>query len=80
MCNLDGPVIRNANRGDSRELIRQNRFAERPYFHNFRAIRANRLKPAIRNFLGSETRFTEKKGVEFGNPEMIRANRAIEEV
>ena len=47
---LDGPVIRNANRGDLRESMRTNRFAEKPYFHDVRAIRANRLKPAIRNF------------------------------
>ena len=47
---LDGPAIRNANRA-----IRANRFGridsqKNPYFHNVRAIRANRLKPAIRNF------------------------------
>ena len=35
--------------------IRVNRFAridsqKNPYFHNVRAIRANRLEPAIRNF------------------------------
>ena len=41
---LDGSAIRNA---------RVNRFAridsqKSPYFHNVRAIRANRLKPAIR--------------------------------
>ena len=30
--------------------IRANRFGEQNYFHNLRAIRANRLKPAIRNF------------------------------
>ena len=28
--NLDGQAIRNANRGDSRESIRTNRFAEKP--------------------------------------------------
>ena len=43
--NLDGPAIPNANRGDSRESIRVNS----PNFHNVQAIRANRLKPAIRN-------------------------------
>ena len=49
--NLDDPAIRNANQGDSRESIRTNRFAEKPpHFHDVRAIRANRLKPAIRNF------------------------------
>ena len=47
---LDGPAIRNANRGDSRESICANRFAENLYFHNVPAIRANRLKTAIRNF------------------------------
>ena len=39
---LDGPAIRNANR-----------FAEKPLLsYNVRAIRTNRLKPAIRNVLG----------------------------
>ena len=42
--NLDGQAIRNANRNDPRESIRENRFAENSYFHNVRAIRANRLK------------------------------------
>ena len=46
---LDGPAIRNANRDDSHESIREHRFAEKPYSHHVRAIRANRLKPAIRN-------------------------------
>ena len=44
---------------------RTNRFAriydqKNPYFHNVRAIRANRLKPAIRNVLVPQTRFAEK--------------------
>ena len=48
-ADLDGPAIRNANRG-----IRVNRLARidsqiNPYFHDARAIRANRLKPAICN-------------------------------
>ena len=78
---LDSPAINNANRGDSRELIGGNRFAginsqENPYFRNVRAIRANRLKPAIRKFLVPETRFA-KKGVQLGNPKAIRANQAI---
>ena len=48
---IDGPAIRNANRGDSRKSIRANRLAEKkPYFPSMRAISANRLKPAIRNF------------------------------
>ena len=49
---LDGPAIRNANWGDSRESIRANRFAEKKkkLFHNVQMIRANCLKPAIRNF------------------------------
>ena len=38
---------------------------KRPYFHNVRVIRANRLKPAIRNFRAApEARFA-KKGVQF---------------
>ena len=45
----------NSNRGDSRESIHTTRFTridsqKNPYFHNVRAIHANRLKPAIRNF------------------------------
>ena len=57
--------------------IRANRFAENPYFHNVRPIRANRLKPAIRNFTPPpEARFA-KKGRQFGNPETIRKNQAI---
>ena len=40
---LDGPAIRNANRGDSHESIRR----KPQIVHNVRAIRANRLKPAM---------------------------------
>ena len=46
VLNLDGPAIRNANRGDSRESFRR----KIGYFRNVRVICANRLKPAIRNF------------------------------
>ena len=51
--------------------IRVNRFAridsqKNPYFHNERAIRANRLKPAIRNFGLPEARFAKKKGFSSG--------------
>ena len=35
--------------------------------HSVRAIRENRLKPAIRNFECTKTRFARKKGVQFGN-------------
>ena len=45
---LDGPAFRNTNRGDYHQLVRANRFAEKPLFHNVQAILANRLKPAIR--------------------------------
>ena len=39
MLSLDGPTIRNANCGDSQKT---------PFlFHSIRAIRTNRLKPAI---------------------------------
>ena len=47
---IDGLAIRNANRGNSRESNRTNRFAKKPLFSSQRAIRANRLKTAIRNF------------------------------
>ena len=45
--------------------MRTNRFAridlcKEPYFHNVKAIRANRLKAAIRNFQPSEARFAKK--------------------
>ena len=61
--------------------IRANRFAridsqKKPYVHNVQAIRANRLKTAIRNFRRRETRCA-KKAVQFGNPEMIRAKQAF---
>ena len=39
--------------------IHANRCAEKPYFHHVRAIRANRLQPAIRNFQYSETQFAK---------------------
>ena len=38
-----------------------------PYFHNVPAIRANRLKTAIRNFLPLKARFA-KKGFRLGTP------------
>ena len=44
--NLDGPAIRNVNRGDWRESTRR----KKTCFLTCRAIHANRLKPAIRNF------------------------------
>ena len=75
LSNLDGLAIRNANRGDSHESIRANRFAEKPYYHDVRAIRASRLKPAIRNFKPRSV--IRKKGVQFGNSETIRKNQAI---
>ena len=48
--------------------IRTNRFAQigsqkSPYFRNARVIRANRLKPAIRNFLCLKTRFAKRGSV-----------------
>ena len=32
---------------------------------------------ALPSFLCNETRFAKKKGVQFGNPQAIRGNRAI---
>ena len=77
---LAGLAIRNANRRDPRELFRG--FAridsqKNIYFHNVRAIRANRLKPAIRNFKPPQSAIRKKKGVQFGRPETIRENQAI---
>ena len=63
---LDGQAIRNANRGDSRESIRR----KTPIFIHLRAIRANCLKPAIRNF-GPRIAI-RREGVQSGNPETIR--------
>ena len=40
------------------------------------AIRANRLKPAIRNVLAPRSAI-RKERVHFGNPETIRENQAI---
>ena len=71
--------------------IRANRFAENPYSHNVRAIRANRLKPAIRAIFTPRSVIREKE-VHFSLGtlkrfarirrfaricESIRANRAI---
>ena len=50
MVGLDGPAIRNANRSDSHESIRAIDSQKNPFPHKVRTIRANRLKPAIRNF------------------------------
>ena len=70
-------MIWGANRADSHETIRANRIAEKkPISHNVRAVRANRLKPSIRNLLvhGNAIR---NKVVQLWNFEMICANRAI---
>ena len=69
---LDGLAIRNANRGDSRESIRR----KKNIFHNMRAIRTNRLKPAIRKFSAPRNAI-RKIWVQFGKPETIRENQAI---
>ena len=50
------------NRGDSPELIRANGFAEKPIFYDVRAIRANRLKPAIRRLLVPRSAIPKKGG------------------
>ena len=68
---LDDPAIRNANRGNLREPIRANRFAEKTLFfitcERFARIASN-LRFAI---------FSPPKRDSFGNPEMIRKNQAI---
>ena len=44
-------------------VIRANRFAEKNlFFMTFEAIRANRLKPAIRNFFGPPKRESQSRG------------------
>ena len=47
-----------------------------PYFHNVRAIRRNRLKPADSQCF-SPLKRDSQKGVQFGNPETIRENQTI---
>ena len=42
---LDGPATRNTNRGDSRELIRANRFTVKNHFHKVRAVGYPSLLP-----------------------------------
>ena len=64
--------------GDSqRESIRRKN-KKKTYFHKVRAIRANRLKSAIRKIFVPRN-VTRKKGVHFGNPQTIRANQPIRE-
>ena len=87
---LDGPAIRKANRGDSGESIRENRFAEKNKSMTFDAIRA-RIASNLRFAILSppEARFAEK-GFTSGTLkrfvrkrrfaricESIRSNRAI---
>ena len=45
--------------------------------NNVRAIRTNRLKPAIRKFLALRSAIRKNKRVQFGNPETIRENQVI---
>ena len=46
MVNMNGPAIRNANRSARIDSKKK----KKPYFHNVRAIRSNRLKFANCNF------------------------------
>ena len=62
---LVGPAIRQRESGRFARIDSQ----KKPYFHNVRVIRANRLKPAIRNFQPPRSAI-RKKGVQFGNPEI----------
>ena len=76
--NLDGPPIRNANRGDSRELIRATRFADKkPYFHNVWGDSRESPQTCDSHLFSPPKRDSQKRGVQFGNPETIRKNRAI---
>ena len=63
-------LIRNANRDDSHcESILANRFAEKTliyFFHNVRAIRANRLEPAICNVLVPRNGIYKNRGFSSG--------------
>ena len=73
-CGIDGPAIRNPNRGDSRDARID--LQENPYVHNVRVIRVNPHKPMILNYLVPR-KAIRKKGVWFGNPQPNRANQAI---
>ena len=69
---LDGPAIRNANRGDSRESIRR----KKTIF--ITCERFARIASNMRfTVLSPPKRAIRRKGVRFGNPETICENRAI---
>ena len=75
---LDGPAIRNANRGDSHELNRNaNQFAENKYFHDVRAIPCESPHTCDSQGFSAPRRESQKKGVQFGNPQAICENRLI---
>ena len=72
--NLDGPAIRNANRGDSRESIRRKKKNIFITCERFARIASN-LRFAI--FSPPPPSPIRNKGVRFSNPETIRENQAI---
>ena len=72
---LDGPTIRNANRGDSRELIRR----KNPIFMTFERF-ARIVKPAI-HYSSAQNAIRKKggsvRGLSDDSRESTRANQAI---
>ena len=78
MLLLDGPAIRNANRGDSRESIHTNRFTENPLFSECASDSREWHQTCDSQVLAPRSAIRKKKGVLFGNPEtVIRKNQAI---
>ena len=73
---LDGPAIRNANRGDSRESIRANWFAEGTLFSE-RSSNSLESPQTCDSRCSSALKRNSQKGVQFRNCESIRANQAI---
>ena len=75
---LDGPGIRSANRGDSHESMRANRFAEKKnlFLHNVSSDL--RIAPTVRSTSCNASKwYSQQKGFNWGVPQAIRENQAI---
>ena len=68
---LDGPVIRDADRGDSRESIRRKKNLFSSRLRRFARIDSNLRFASLSPRSG-----IRKNGVQFGNPETIREKQA----
>ena len=71
LSHLDGPAIRSANQGDSRESIRR----KMPILIMFE--RFARIASSLRFATLVPRNAIRKKGIQFGNPETTRANQVI---